>query len=156
MTMESRILSKRDVQRILNRSFGQGTSLDELWTPDNPQSGHCAVASAVAQDYRGGFIRGLFLPRGLVGRLGFCSHYVLVVGGRVEDYTSRQFPTGFRRRDFVNGWIGRNTGNEDQREAVLAIEEILERYKLLKERFDQNFLRAREEGWLDLLTGIGR
>lgn len=134
------VLSKEKTQNFLDRSFSRETSLDNgLWTPDKPYFGHCAIASAVAQDYRGGFIREYFLPRALVGSVGFCAHYVLVIEGEVEDYTKEQFSDQFPYKLLIEGQIGRNSGEEDVRNRVLAFDEMNKRYQLLRERFDLHF-----------------
>lgn len=134
------VLSQEKTQKLLVQSFSRETSLDNgFWTPENPSLGHCAVASAVAQDYRGGFMREYFLPRALVGSVGFCTHYVLVLEEKVEDYTKEQFPDWFPYESLIEGQIGRNSGEEDVRNRVLAFDEMNKRYQLLRERFDLHF-----------------
>lgn len=157
MLNKTEVFSQEEVQYFLNQSFSIDTSVDNrFWTPDNPSFGHCAVASAVAQDYRGGIMLELHFPFWFIKEMG-CIHHVLMVNGQVEDYTKQQFPERFPYKEWIDNELCRVDTKEDVRESVLYYREFNRCYLLLKERFDQNLRSAKRQGMrIDLLDQYDR
>ncbi|MDD5586370.1 MAG: hypothetical protein PHY92_05365 [Alphaproteobacteria bacterium] len=79
---------ERAVDIFRQAATASTSSAPDLWTPDNPLLGHCAVASFVAKDvFRGKIVGGAALTAGG----GVYSHYWNLIGGREYDFTSEQF-----------------------------------------------------------------
>lgn len=87
----------------------------DLWTPDNPARGQCAVTALVVQDYLGGD-----LQRGHVN--GESHYWNRVFWGVSLDWTAQQFPR-----------LGGLSGAEYRdRSYVLRFPETARRYELLR------------------------
>lgn len=99
--MNTSYAGREALLRAIASSWSADTSNDpQLWSPDNPALGQCAVTALVVQDYLGGG-----LLRGMVGEV---SHYWNALpGGSELDLTRQQFENPSlqgvspRSRDYV-------------------------------------------------------
>lgn len=114
------MISREAFKTALAVSVARETSsVPELWTPENPMLGHCAVASVVAQDYFGGDILRATLKGTDFEYLR--SHYWNRLPDGEIDFTKAQF----------QGRAPILIGLERSREQILEREQDLRRYNLL-------------------------
>ena len=115
--------------RALRQIASPQTSADPArWSNENVLWGHCAVAALLAQDYFGGA-----LVRGSLQNTKYehlRSHYWnRMRNGEEIDFTSSQY-TDISIEDL--------RGEERLRDRVLSYPDTVRRYKILKEKFEQN------------------
>ncbi len=132
-----------ELRYLIRKSASRETSVPptELWTSDNPLYGHCAVATALAQD-----LCGLKTKRGVIPEewqtvLGYRSHYWNILpDGSACDFSKEQIPASFPYDAFIRGEVG-SEFSVDVRERILANDDTRKRYELLRERVE-TILRA--------------
>lgn len=125
-----------ELKYLLKNSVSAQTSVaPDKWSKDNPFYGHCAVITALVQDFLGGEIcRGL-LPKVWADKLGYRSHYWNVVPGLgIIDLSGDQFPADFPYVDFINGVVGDHSDKTDKREYLLSYSDTLKRYEIISKR----------------------
>lgn len=119
------MINREAFEAALAQSVTRETSsAPDLWTPENPMLGHCAVASVVAQDYFGGSILRATLKGTDFEYLR--SHYWNLLPDGEIDFTKAQF----------QGRAPQMVGFERSREQILEREQDLRRYNLLSAAVD--------------------
>ncbi len=123
------------LQWLLRKSATRETSkTPELWTPENPLYGHCAVATVIAEDFLGGTTKRGVFPEEWRDKLGYPSHYWNVLpDGTAVDLSKSQFPQDFPHDAFMQEEVGEEF-SLDVRSRILANEDTRQRYELLLER----------------------
>jgi hypothetical protein len=120
-------MEKEEFSHKVRQVASQETSLDpDNWKESNPLWGHCVVVSLIAQDIYGGeLLRGNLLNTPFEGMK---SHYWnRVDAGEEVDFTEEQF----------QGNKPELIGEERTREYLLTNEDTLNRYQLIKDKFEQ-------------------
>ena len=122
-------INKETFLTILKQIVSSETSADPAhWSNENVLWGHCAVATLLAQDYFGGTLLRGSLEDTKYKHLR--SHYWnRLPNGEEVDFTSSQY-TDISIKDLQ--------GEERPRERVLSYPDTVRRYKILKEKFEQN------------------
>jgi len=125
-----------ELKYLLKNSCSRETAYNpDLWSPENPFFGHCAVIALIVQDLNGGKIQGRYFPEEWIDNLGSKSHYWNILqDGILIDLSRDQFPKEFPYDDFMSGKIGRVMSNTGNRNRILAIQSTFRRYELLKDR----------------------
>lgn len=111
-----------ELHERLNRAWSRETSVDpDVWTPDNPTYGHCAVAALVVQDELGGDLLRCPIPGG--------SHYWNRLPNGCElDVTAGQFGRPIDR-------VGVEVRS---REYMLSSPATAARYEALREKMQRD------------------
>lgn len=120
---------------LVRKSASRETSVPpaELWTPENPLYGHCAVATALAEDLCGGTTKRGVIPEEWHTRLGFKSHYWNILpDGSALDLSLEQFPPDFPHDAFIRGEVGAEF-SMDVRTRILANDDTRKRYEMLRQ-----------------------
>jgi hypothetical protein len=87
------------------------------WSLDNPSAGQCLVTALLIQELKGGEIASC--------KVGNCSHFINVINGQIEDYTSGQFKLPIKYKKI----------SLRERKILLENKDTLKRYELLKRQF---------------------
>lgn len=132
-----------ELKYLIRKSASRETSVPpaELWTPENPLYGHCAVATALCEDLCGGTTKRGVIPPEWHEQLGYKSHYWNILpDGTDFDLFQEQFPPNFPYDAFIRGKVG-SEFSRDVRARILANDDTKNRYELLRERVE-TLLRA--------------
>ncbi|MFH1637112.1 MAG: hypothetical protein ABIB71_01675 [Candidatus Woesearchaeota archaeon] len=118
------------LERILRESWcRESSAYPDMWTPEMPEIGQCLSTALVVNDYFGGEIMQGFMPwngqRTRIGLKLYLRHFWNVLeNGTEKDFTKRQLP---------DNCVFTNIKSYD-REFLLLVDTIAERYELLKQR----------------------
>lgn len=108
----------------------------ELWTPENPLYGHCAVATALCEDFCGGTTKRGVIPPEWREKLGYKSHYWNVLpDGSDYDLSREQFPPDFPYDAFIKGEVG-SEFSVDVRARILGNDDTRKRYERLRQQVE--------------------
>lgn len=128
---------------LIRKSASRETAVPpaDLWSPENPFYGHCAVAAVLCEDFCGGTTKRGVIPKEWQERLGYKSHYWNILpDGTACDLSREQFPSDFPYDVFISGEVG-SEFSINVRGRILANDDTRKRYELLRERV-MSFLRA--------------
>ena len=85
--------------QLIRQSCTRETSASPcLWDSDNPMFGHCLLAALIVQDYYGGDIVCINIPKDQRVFARFDNHYWNCVDGRHVDITAEQFPRWYYQK----------------------------------------------------------
>lgn len=127
-----------ELKYLVRKSASRETSVPpaELWTPENPLYGHCAVGTALCEDLCGGTTKRGVIPPEWHERLGYKSHYWnVLLDGSDYDLSREQFPPDFPYDAFIKGEVG-SEFSTDVRARILANDDTRKRYEILRERVE--------------------
>ena len=115
-----------DLQKKLRKAWSAATSSDpDIWSPENPAWGQCAVTACAVQDIFGGDIvwSEAALPDGRK-----ISHYFNRINNLEIDFTRDQFPDGTQ----IPAGQPKTKGHPSTRDYVLSFPATQNRYVELK------------------------
>ena len=127
-----------ELKYLVRKSASRETSVppQELWTPENPLYGHCAIATALAEDLCGLKTKRGVIPEEWQKKLGYRSHYWNILpDGSPYDFSREQMPADFPYDAFIRGEIG-SEFSMDVRTRILANDDTRKRYEMLRERVE--------------------
>jgi hypothetical protein len=125
-----------ELQAALKQSWTDDTAVlmsdgHDLFAPNQPAMGQCAVTALIVQDYFGGKI--LNTTASVPGSSEiFSSHYFNVIDGKTIDLTRVQFKKG----TLFSEAKPKRKSYESTREYLLSNDSTKERYDLLKSRVE--------------------
>lgn len=116
------------IQEHLLSAWAQTTTANEVFVPENPSAGQCAVTALLVQDLLGGDLLWGEVQTPAGDRV---SHYWNRVDGTEYDLTREQFPEG----SIIPEGSSKKGDFTSTRERVLSFEQTRTRYAILRHRF---------------------
>lgn len=116
------------IQEHLRSAWTAQTTANEVFVPENPSAGQCAVSALLLQELLGGDLlwAEVQTPQG-----EGISHYWNRIDGVEYDLTREQFPEG----SVIPGGAPKKGDFSSTRERVLSFEKTRTRYAILRHRF---------------------
>ncbi len=112
-------MNLEDLKKALYASYARDLcypSVQKLWSEENKCFGMCTITALIVQDYFGGKLCKM--------KIGDTLHYFNWIDGEIDDFTASQFENKIEYENYQIAY----------RKQVLKIQNVKNRYDLLKER----------------------